>query len=88
MRRRIFPYVYLLILGTVLDLNTFHTTMEKVTERLDIGISNFVLDAGYTSKEMIQSFTSQNEIGKSMASTYLRKTDTPTIHYSINRQRT
>ncbi len=58
------PVWYSIIPGNILDLSTLHTTMEDVAESLDICISNFVLDAGYASKELIQSFYTGNEEGK------------------------
>lgn len=61
-----FPVWYSVIPGNVLDLSTLHATMEDVAESLDLRISNFVLDAGYASKELIQSFHSGNEQGKTM----------------------
>jgi hypothetical protein len=60
------PVWYSVIPGNIMDLSTLHTTMEDVAESLDICISNFVLDAGYASKEMIQSFYTGSTEGKTM----------------------
>ncbi|MDD2296960.1 MAG: transposase [Sphaerochaetaceae bacterium] len=61
-----FPVWYSIIPGNVLDLSTLESTLEDVAESLDIRIDNFVLDAGYASKELIQGFHSENEWGKTM----------------------
>jgi transposase len=57
------PVWYSVIPGNIMDLSTLHTTMEDVAESLDICISNFVLDAGYASKEMLQFFQTDNTGG-------------------------
>jgi len=61
-----FPVWYSIIPGNVLDLSTLQSTMEDVAETLDICISNFVLDAGYASKALIESFHCGNKKGKTM----------------------
>jgi len=61
-----FPVWYSIIPGNVLDLSTLQSTMEDVAETLDICISNFVLDAGYASKALIEAFHCGNEKGKTM----------------------
>ncbi|MEA4866728.1 MAG: transposase [Sphaerochaeta sp.] len=61
-----FPVWYSIIPGNVLDLGTLQSTMEDVAETLDICINNFVLDAGYASKALIEAFHCGNEKGKTM----------------------
>lgn len=61
-----FPVWYSIIPGNVLDLSTLQSTMEDVAESLDIRIDDFVLDAGYACKSLIQGFHSDNEWGKTM----------------------
>ncbi len=61
-----FPVWYSIIPGNVLDLSTLRSTMEDVAETLDIRIDDFVLDAGYASKETIETFHCGNEEGKTM----------------------
>ncbi|MBN2861433.1 MAG: transposase [Sphaerochaetaceae bacterium] len=60
------PVWYSVIPGNLLDLSTLRSTMSDVAESLDICISTFVLDAGYASKEVIESFHSGNEQGKTI----------------------
>jgi len=60
------PVWYSVVPGNILDLSTLQTIMEDVAESLDVCISNFVLDAGYANKELIQSFSTGNEVGKTM----------------------
>ncbi len=61
-----FPVWFSIIPGNVLDLSTLRSTMEDVAESLDIRIDDFVLDAGYASKETIETFHCGNEEGKTM----------------------
>lgn len=61
-----FPVWFSIIPGNVLDLSTLQSAMEDVAETLDIRIDDFVLDAGYASKETIGTFHCGNEEGKTM----------------------
>jgi Transposase len=61
-----FPVWFSIIPGNVLDLGTLQSTMEDVAESLDIRIDDFVLDAGYASKALIEAFHCGNEKGKTM----------------------
>lgn len=60
------PVWYSVVPGDLLDLSTLRSTMEDVAESLDICISNFVLDAGYASREVIEAFHCGNEQGKTI----------------------
>jgi len=60
------PVWYSVIPGNLLDLSTLRSTMSDVAESLDICISNFVLDAGYASREVIEAFHIGNEVGKTI----------------------
>lgn len=50
------PVWFDLIPGNVLDVNTIMTTVNDVASTLDIEIESLVLDAGYASKELVQTF--------------------------------
>lgn len=50
------PVWYSIIPGNVVDVNTLYSVMEDVKRTLDIEIESFVLDSGYTSKELIGMF--------------------------------
>ena len=50
------PVWYEIIPGNILDINTLLTITGDVYSSLDIQISDYVLDAGYVSKEVIQAF--------------------------------
>jgi len=60
------PVWFSIIPGNVLDLSTLHSTMGDVAESLDIRIDDFVLDAGYASKEVLEAFQCGNEEGKTI----------------------
>lgn len=50
------PVWYSIIPGNVIDVSTLFSTVEDVKLTLDIEVSSFVLDSGYTSREVIQAF--------------------------------
>lgn len=50
------PVWYDIIPGNVLDINTIMDTINDVADTLDIEIESLVLDAGYVSKELLQTF--------------------------------
>ena len=50
------PVWYDIIPGNVLDINTVMTIVNDVADTLGIEIDSLVLDAGYVSKELIQTF--------------------------------
>jgi hypothetical protein len=50
------PVWYTIIPGNVVDVNTLYSVMEDVRRTLDIEMESFVLDSGYTSKELIGMF--------------------------------
>lgn len=50
------PVWYDIIPGNVLDINTIMTVMNDVAVSLDIEIQSLVLDAGYVSKELLETF--------------------------------
>lgn len=50
------PVWYDIIPGNVLDINTVMTIVNDVSDTLGIEIDSLVLDAGYVSKELIQTF--------------------------------
>lgn len=50
------PVWYDIIPGNILDINTVMTIVNDVADTLDIEIDSLVLDAGYVSKELIQTF--------------------------------
>ncbi len=50
------PVWYDIIPGNVLDINTVMTAIDDVAGALDIEIDSLVLDAGYVSKDLIQTF--------------------------------
>ena len=54
------PIWFDIIPGNVLDINTLHLVTKDVEVSLDIHLNGFFLDAGYASKELIQSFTIQS----------------------------
>ncbi len=60
------PVWYTVIPGNLLDLSTLRSTMSDVAESLDVCINNFVLDAGYASRELIEAFQCGNEEGKTI----------------------
>lgn len=51
-----FPVWYDIIPGNVLDINTVMTVVDDVAATLGIEIDSLVLDAGYVSKDLIQTF--------------------------------
>ena len=51
-----FPVWYDIIPGNVLDINTVMTVVDDVAATLGIVIDSLVLDAGYVSKDLIQTF--------------------------------
>ena len=61
------PVWYDIIPGNVLDVNTTMTVLSDVSASLGITIHSLVLDAGYVSKELVETFhvgTSQTVIGR------------------------
>ncbi len=50
------PVWYDVIPGNVLDINTVMGVLNDVGDNLDIAINSLVLDAGYTSKELLEAF--------------------------------
>ena len=50
------PIWYDIIPGNVLDISTIKYVVEDVAKNLDVKINSFVLDAGYTSKELINEY--------------------------------
>lgn len=50
------PVWYDIIPGNVLDINTVMNTVNDVADTLDIEIDSLVLDAGYISKDLLQTF--------------------------------
>ena len=50
------PVWYDMIPGNVLDINTIMNVLNDVGDSLDITINSLVLDAGYTSKELLKAF--------------------------------
>lgn len=50
------PVWYDIIPGNVLDINTIMNTINDVADTLDIEIESLVLDAGYVSKDLLQTF--------------------------------
>ena len=55
------PVWYELIPGNVLDLNTLKNFTDNVKASIDVEITEYVLDAGYASKELIQAYPAQSE---------------------------
>ena len=55
------PVWFEIIPGNVLDVSTLKTITEDVKVSLDIEINDYVLDAGYVSKEIIQTFKIGNK---------------------------
>ena len=55
------PIWFDIIPGNVLDINTLKPLIKDIEISLDINLSSFILDAGYASKELIQSFKIQND---------------------------
>lgn len=51
-----YPVWYEIIPGNVVDMNTLKNIMDDVLKTLDIEITNLVLDAGYTTKELLTAF--------------------------------
>lgn len=60
------PIWYEIIPGNVLDLQTLRFEMTDVRESLDIEIMDFVLDAGYLTKDIIGFFDSEEAKGKTI----------------------
>ena len=57
----LYPIWYTIIPGNIQDFNTLRQLIDDVNASLDVKIKNFVLDAGYATKELIQSFQAQKE---------------------------
>lgn len=55
------PVWYELIPGNVLDLNTLKNFTDNVKASIDVEITEYVLDAGYANKELIQAYPAQSE---------------------------
>ena len=55
------PIWYDIIPGNVLDLNTLRVVTKDIEVSLDIHLNGFFLDAGYASRELVQSFVLQKE---------------------------
>ena len=55
------PVWYELIPGNVLDLNTLKNFTDNVKASIDVEITEYVLDAGYANKELIQAYLAQSE---------------------------
>ena len=60
------PVWFSIIPGNILDLGTLRSTMGDVAESLDIRIDDFVLDAGYASKDVLEAFHCGKEEGKTI----------------------
>ncbi len=61
------PVWYDIIPGNIIDMNTVMTTINDVSDSLNIEIESLVLDAGYVSQELIQTFhigTDKTMIGR------------------------
>lgn len=56
----LYPLWFSIIPGNLQDVNTIKNLLRDVRISLDVEIKNFVLDAGYVSKELIESFVIQN----------------------------
>lgn len=67
----LYPVWYEIIPGNLLDLSTLTTVTKDVEISLDLHLSNYTLDAGYASKELIRNFESQQEYGPAPDRTYL-----------------
>ena len=55
------PIWFDIIPGNVLDINTLNVITKDIEVSLDIHLNGFILDAGYASKELIQSFELQGK---------------------------
>ena len=55
------PIWFDIIPGNVLDINTLKVITKDIEVSLDIRLNGYILDAGYASKELIQSFTLQGK---------------------------
>ena len=55
------PVWYTIIPGNVVDVNTLYSVIEDVKVSLDIEIGSFVLDSGYTSRNLIEMFHTGTE---------------------------
>ncbi|MDY0289081.1 MAG: hypothetical protein RBR15_09690 [Sphaerochaeta sp.] len=61
-----FPVWFSLIPRYEQDLGTLRSIMGDVAENLDIRIDNFILDAAYAGKELLEAFLCGNEKGKTL----------------------
>lgn len=55
------PIWFDIIPGNVLDINTLRQVTKDIEVSLDISLNGFLLDAGYASKELVQSFVIQKD---------------------------